>query len=107
MNLLSGVESSSWATGKIRPQSHLPLIACEVPQVTNFLPLILVSSSVKRILRIWPTPGLVVKVPCALLWQPRFTGLDPWCRTAPLISHAVVASHIQSRGRLTQTLAQG
>ena len=37
----------------------------------------------------------------------RFAGSDPGCRLAPLISHAVEASHIQSRGRLAQMLAQG
>ena len=32
----------------------------------------------------WPH-GQVVKVQCALLWWPRFTGLDPGCRPTPLI----------------------
>ena len=35
------------------------------------------------------------------------TGLDPGHRPAPLISHAVEASHIQNRGGLAQMLAQG
>ena len=52
---------------------------------------------------LWP----VVKVPCAQLWQPRFGGLDPGHRPTPLTSHAVVAFHIQNRGRLIQLLAQG
>ena len=34
-------------------------------------------------------------------------GSDPGCRSTPLISHAVEASHIQSRGGLAQMLAQG
>ena len=40
----------------------------------------------------------------------RFGGLGsvPGCRPTPLISgHAVVATHIQNRGRLAQMLAQG
>lgn len=49
--------------------------------------------------------GRVVKVPC-LQW-PRFEGSDPGCGPTPLISHAVEASHIQSRGKLAQVLAQG
>ena len=36
-----------------------------------------------------------------------FTGSDPGCGPTPLISHHVAASHIQSRGRLAQRLAQG
>ena len=36
-----------------------------------------------------------------------FMGLDPGCGPTPLISHAVEASHIQSRGILAQMLAQG
>lgn len=51
-NLLSGVEHLSWATGEIRPQAHLPLLACEFAQVTTFLLLSSVSSSVERILTI-------------------------------------------------------
>ena len=35
-----------------------------------------------------------------------FTGSDSRCGPTPLISHAVEASHIQSRGRLAQMLAQ-
>ena len=35
-----------------------------------------------------------------------FAGLDPGCGPAPPISHAMEASHIQSRGRLAQVLAQ-
>ena len=45
---------------------------------------------------------------CAPLWRPGFAGLDPG--HGPIhhsSSHAVVASHIQNRGRLSQTLAQG
>ena len=49
----------------------------------------------------------VVKVPSAPLWWPRFTGSDPGCGHTPLISHAVEASHIQSRERPAQLLAQG
>ena len=39
--------------------------------------------------------------------SPEITALDPECGHTPLISHAVEASHIQSRGRLAQMLAQG
>ena len=38
---------------------------------------------------------------------PGFMGSDPGCGPTPLISHAVEPSHIQSRGRLGQMLAQG
>ena len=51
--------------------------------------------------------GRVVGVLCPLLQQPGFAGLDPGCWPAPLVSHAVEASHIQSRGRLAQMLPQG
>ena len=40
------------------------------------------------------------------LQRPGFASLDPGCRPAPLISHAVAASHIQNRGRLAQMLVQ-
>ena len=43
----------------------------------------------------------------ALLWWQGFSGLDPRRTPTPLISHAVEASHIQSRGGLAQMLAQG
>ena len=43
----------------------------------------------------------------ALLWHPGFMGLDPGQGPAPFISHAVAATHRQSRGRLAQVLAQG
>ena len=36
-----------------------------------------------------------------------FVGSDPRCRPTPPVSHAVEASHMQSRGRLAQRLAQG
>ena len=36
-----------------------------------------------------------------------FAGLDPGCGPTLFISHAVAATHIQSRGRLAQMLAQG
>ena len=49
----------------------------------------------------------MVKVPHALLQQPGFMGSDPGHGPTPLISHAVEASHIQSRGRLAQMLVQG
>ena len=49
--------------------------------------------------------GQVVKVPCALLQQSRFVGSDTGRRLAPLMSHAVEPSRIQSRGRLAQMLA--
>ena len=32
---------------------------------------------------------------------------DPLCGPTPLVSHAVVAFHIQNRGKLAQMLAQG
>ena len=54
----------------------------------------------------WPR-GQVVKIPRALLRWPGFAGSDPGCRPTPLISHAMEASHVQSRGRLAQMLAQG
>ena len=40
---------------------------------------------------------------------PEFAGLDAGCGCGPtpLISHAVEASYVQSRGRLAQMLAQG
>ena len=38
---------------------------------------------------------------------PGFAGSDPRCRPTPLISCAVEVSHLQSRGRLAQMLAQG
>ena len=38
---------------------------------------------------------------------PRFTGSHPRCRSTPLISHAVEASHIQNGRTLAQMLAQG
>ena len=38
---------------------------------------------------------------------PWFTGSDVGCGPAPLISHAVEASHTQSRGRLPQMLGPG
>ena len=34
-----------------------------------------------------------------------FAGSDPGCGSTPLISHAVEASHIQSRGRLAWMFA--
>ena len=37
----------------------------------------------------------------------KFAGLDHRCRPTPLICHAVEASHIESRGRLAQMLAEG
>ena len=37
---------------------------------------------------------------------PGLAGSDPGCRPTPFMSHAVEASHIQSRGRLVQMLAQ-
>ena len=43
----------------------------------------------------------------ALPWQPRFTGSDPVHGPTPLISYAMVACHIQNRGRLPLMLAQG
>ena len=40
--------------------------------------------------------------------SPGFTGLDPGCGlTHSLSSHAVAASHVQSRGRWAWILAQG
>ena len=39
--------------------------------------------------------------------DPGFTASDPGYTPTSLISHTVDASHIQSRGRLAQTLAQG
>ena len=36
-----------------------------------------------------------------------FRGLDPRCGPTPLISRAVEAFHIQSRGGLAQVLTQG
>ena len=59
-----------------------------------------------KILRAQPC-GQVVKVPCALLQWPGFTGSDPGHGPTPLISHAVEVSHIQNRGRLAQMLVQG
>ena len=50
------------------------------------------------------TTGYVCR---ALLWWPKFTGLDPKHRSTPLISHAMMATHIQNRERLAQMLAQG
>ena len=47
------------------------------------------------------------KVQRALLWWPRFTGLDPRHGPTPLINHAVTVIHTQHRGRLVQMLAQG
>ena len=55
---------------------------------------------------VWPC-GQVAKVPCALPRQLGFAGLDPGHGPTPLISHAVEASHMRSRGRLAQQLAQG
>ena len=51
--------------------------------------------------------GQVVKVLCVPLLWPGFAGSDPGCGPAPLISHAVEASYVESRGRLAQMLAQG
>ena len=39
--------------------------------------------------------------------DPGFVGSDSRCRSPLLTSHAVAASHVQSRGRLAYTLAQG
>ena len=39
--------------------------------------------------------------------RPRFTGLDPWHRPTPLVSHAVAATHIQNRGRLATDVSSG
>ena len=50
--------------------------------------------------------GQVVKVLCTLLLRPGVAGSDPGHGPAPLVSHAVEASHIQSRGSLAQ-IAQG
>ena len=45
---------------------------------------------------------------CAVCFgSPGFTGSDPGCRSIPLISHAVEATHIQNRGRLARMSAQG
>ena len=45
---------------------------------------------------------------CALWFSgPGFPGSDPKCRPTPLISHAVEASHKQSRGRSAQMLNSG
>ena len=53
---------------------------------------------------VWPH-GLVVKFGTLRFGGP---GLDPGCRPTLFISsHAVAATHIQNRGRLAQTLAQG
>ena len=50
--------------------------------------------------------GWVVKVLHTPLWWPGFMGLDPACGPTPLINHAVEALHLQSKGGLTQMLAQ-
>ena len=63
-------------------------------------------TSSKNNFRGWPH-DTVVKVWHALLWQPGFAESDPDCRPTPLISDAVAAPHIQNRGRLAWTLAQG
>ena len=53
----------------------------------------------------WPS-GVLVEFACSM--GPGFMGLNPGCRpTNHSSSHAVVASHIQNRGRLAQMLAQG
>ena len=40
-------------------------------------------------------------------WWPGFVGSHPGCGPIPLISHAVQASYMPSRGGLAQMLAQG
>ena len=59
----------------------------------------------KKGINIWGQPhGLVVEFSALCFSTPGFTGLDP----GPLISHAVVATHIQNvEGRLAQMIAQG
>ena len=52
---------------------------------------------------LWPSDW----VQCTQLWQPGFVDLGPGGRPTPLLSHAVVVTHIQNRGRLAQMLAQG
>ena len=52
----------------------------------------------------WPS-GVVVGF--APLQWPRVRRFRSWVRTYALLSHAVVASYIQSGGRLLQMLAQG
>ena len=60
----------------------------------------------EKIKKAWPY-GPVVEVLSAPLGQSGFAGLDPRHGSAPLISQAVEASHIQSRGRLAWMLPQG
>lgn len=42
-----------------------------------------------------------------LHFWPGFMGFDPQCRPTVLISHAMLVTHIQNRGKSAQVLAQG
>ena len=49
----------------------------------------------------------MVKVPHAPLGWPGFVGSDPRCRPTPPISHAMEASHTQSRGKIGTDVSSG
>ena len=106
-----GRELGDWKKGHrildqkgLRDQSHLLFNATCLPETASLNTLTTLPQNFS--LGTSPVPEWV-KFSRLCFSSPGFASSDPRCRPAPLISHAVEASHIQSRGRLAMDVILG